>query len=320
MKIKGLLTMGVWILLAALILSGCGSNNGLELQEGKVNVMTTFYPLYHFTESIGGEHVHVINIVPAGVSSHDWAPKSQDMKHMTKADLLVYNGLGYEGWIDDFFSSLDSGHSMHIVEASRDVDLIHTDDTDEHEEEEAHEDDHGHDHGHVDPHVWLSPLQAQMLAANIKAGLIEVDPEHQADYEANYEALKLQLKDLHQDYSEAIKQAPRKEFVVSHQAFGYLARDYGLTQLPIMGLSPDAEPTAQDMKRISQFVRDYDVKYILFEELVSPRIAETLADNLNIETLVFNPVEGLTQAQMDAGETYFSMMERNLTSLQKALQ
>jgi zinc transport system substrate-binding protein len=352
-KLKGsfMFNGSLVVLMAAIVLSGCGSTSEVELQEGKVNVVTTFYPLYDFASQIGGEHVNVINLVPAGVDSHEWSPKSQDMKNMTQAQLFIYNGAGFEGWVDDFFSSLKDENALHLVEASHGIALIengadadheeehadeheaeeaHADEhADEHEAEEAHADEHeeeahaegdGHDHGNVDPHVWLSPLQAKVLATNVRDGLIEVDPAHQADYEQNFKTLMQQLDQLHQKYVEMTSASERREFVVSHQAFGYLARDYDLTQVPVMGLSPDSEPTAQDMKEISQFVREHQIQYILFEELVSPKIAETLAQDLNIETLVFNPVEGLTKEQIKAGETYVSMMERNLTSLEKALQ
>jgi zinc transport system substrate-binding protein len=341
----------IMVISATMVLTGCSTAQS-ELVEGKVNVITSFYPLYDFTTKIGGEHVNVINLIPAGLDSHDWSPKTQDMKNITNADLLIYNGLGFEGWVDDFLDSLEPDSKLVSVEASHGISLIpsseeegHVDEhaeeaghVDEHAEEAGHEDEHAeeagheeqhaeeaghedeHGHGDYDPHVWLSPLQAIKIAENIKNALIEADAANKADYEANYDVLFTQLDGLHQHYEETISAAPRNEIVVSHQAYGYLARDYGLQQVAVMGLSPDAEPTSQDMKEILDFVEEHDVKYILFEELVSPKLAETLADQAKIETIVFNPLEGLTEEQLEAGEDYISMMERNLTSLHKALQ
>lgn len=289
------------ILIGVFVLTGCG-NSKINYVEGKVNVVTSFYPLYDFTLKIGGNHVHAINLIPTGVEPHDWTPKSNDMKHISKADLFVYNGAGLEGWVDDFLKSLDSDSETAVIEASYGIELINS------------------GHGQFDPHVWLSPLQAQIMANNIKDGLIQADAQHKEDYEANYENFIAQLDELDAKYREVVNQALRKEIVVSHEAVGYLARDYGLTQIAVMGLSPEAEPTAQDLKHISAFIREQGVKYILFEELVSSKLADVLASDLNIDTLVFNPLEGLTEEQREAGEDYISLMEGNLSSLKTALE
>jgi zinc transport system substrate-binding protein len=306
-----------------MMIGGCASSKDTDLVEGKINVITTFYPLYDFAVKIGGEHAHVINLVPAGVDSHDWSPKSKDVQHIQDADLFIYNGLGFEGWTDRLLAGMEADTSPHVVLATKGIDLLKMDEA--HHDEAGHEHEHGteeHDEhdGEYDPHAWLSPLQARKYAENIKEGFIAVDPEHQADYEANYAQVAAKLDELHEKFKRVTESAERKDIVVSHHAYGYLARDYGLRQLAVMGMSPEAEPTAHDIKNISEFIREHEVKYILFEELVSPKLAETLAKDLNIGTLVFNPVEGLTAAQEENGEDYFSLMEKNLQTLEIALQ
>ncbi|PYI55257.1 ABC transporter substrate-binding protein [Paenibacillus flagellatus] len=304
------------MLLLAVFMTGCGKST-VTLSEGKVNVVTTFYPLYDFASRIGGDRVNVVNLVPAGVEPHDWSPKSRDLANMGKAQLFLYNGAGFEGWVHDFLDSLNKDSGLTVVEASEGIELLHG---------VPHEDDgHGHEHEHeddsdVDPHVWVSPKSALKMAENVKNGLVRADAANQAYYEANYETLKKQLSDLDAKFTDALAKAGKKEIVVSHQAFGYLARDYGLTQMPIMGLAPDAEPTAQDLKEINKFVKEHQVKYIFFEELVSDKLAKTLAKDAGIETLVLNPVEGLTEEQINAGEHYVTVMENNLQNLLKALQ
>lgn len=314
---KGLLASV--FLSVTVLLAGCGSGSQADLVEGKTNVMTSFYPLYDFSQKIGGDHVNVINLVPAGVEPHDWTPKSKDVSRMTKAELFVYQGAGFEGWVEDFLGSLKDS-KLKIVEASQGVTLIEG----EHEEgEDGHDHDKkddGHGDSHIDPHAWLSPANAKKMAENIKNGLVEADPSHKADFEANYKQFAEKLDKLDQKYREAISKVTRKEIVVSHQAFGYLAHDYGLTQKAIMGLAPDAEPTAQDLKKINDFVKQNQVKVIFFEELVSDKLAKTLAKDAGIETLVLNPLEGLTKEQEKAGDDYISVMEANLQNLLKALQ
>jgi zinc transport system substrate-binding protein len=314
------------MLVLAAVMTGCGSKSNVTLSEGKVNVITTFYTLYDFASRIGGDKANVINLVPAGVEPHDWSPKSRDLKNMSKGQLFVYNGAGFEGWVRDFLESLNKDSGVSVIEASNGIELIHS---------EAHEEDHGHDdkktkgndkHGHeeedsdVDPHVWVSPKSALKMAENIKNGLVQADAANKSYYESNYETLKKQLSDLDAKFTQSISKAPKKQIVVSHQAFGYLSRDYGLTQKPIMGLSPDSEPTAQDLKEINKFVKENQVKYIFFEELVSDKMAKMLAKDAGIETLVLNPLEGLTQEQVKAGDNYVTVMENNLQNLLKALQ
>ncbi len=307
-----------FVLLSAIILvTGCAKPSNVQMAEGKINVVTTFYPLYDFAKSIGGDHVNVINLVPAGVEPHEWSPKSKDLTNMTKAEMFVYNGAGFEGWVHDFLDSKKKDSKQLVVEASNGIKLLEADE----EEEEGHKDDHDHgdESGH-DPHVWVSPKSAIHMAEMIKNGLIQVDAVHKADYEANFSKLDKQLTALDNKFAESLSRTVKKEMVVSHQAFGYLARDYGLTQKAIMGLSPDAEPTSKEIIEINKFVKENNVKYIFFEELVSDKLAKTLANDAKIETLVLNPLEGLTDEQVKAGENYISIMEKNLQNLLKALQ
>ncbi|MEC0255107.1 metal ABC transporter solute-binding protein, Zn/Mn family [Paenibacillus lautus] len=357
------------ILLAVLILSGCGSKSGGSIVEGKVNVITTFYPIYEFTKEIGGDDANVVNLLPTGVEPHDWTPRSQDIVNTSKAQLFLYNGAGLEGWVPGFLKGLDKDTQVKPIEVSHGIQLIdavgddghghgaaaheeehdhsheegteaehdhsHEEGTEaehDHSHEEGTEEDHaGHEHEeesagtstdthHTDPHTWVSPKSALVMAENIKNSLVEVDPEHKDGYEQRFEALKEKLVKLDNDFTSELSKMPKKDIVVSHQAFGYLSRDYGLTQHAIMGLSPDAEPRAQDMVNLTKTVKEKEVQYIFFEELVSGKLAKTLANEAGVETLVLNPVEGLTKEQASAGENYFTLMEKNLQNLTKALQ
>ncbi|WP_098742938.1 zinc ABC transporter substrate-binding protein [Paenibacillus sp. EZ-K15] len=334
------------ILLAVLILSGCGSKSGGSIVEGKVNVITTFYPIYEFTKEIGGDDVNVVNLLPTGVEPHDWTPRSQDIVNTSKAQLFLYNGAGLEGWVPGFLKGLDKDTQVKPVEVSQGIKLIdavgddghghgeaaHEEEHDHSHEEGVEEDHAGHEHEeeaaaenntstlHTDPHTWVSPKSALVMAENIKNSLVEADSEHKDGYEQRFEALKEKLVKLDNDFTNELSQTPKKDIVVSHQAFGYLCRDYGLTQHAIMGLSPDAEPRAQDIVNLTKTVKEKEVKYIFFEELVSDKLAKTLANEAGVETLVLNPVEGLTKEQASGGDNYFTLMEKNLQNLTKALQ
>jgi zinc transport system substrate-binding protein len=300
---KHVMYISLLLLSIIFVMTGCGTSKP-GLVEGKVNVVTSFYPLYDFTKQIGGDYVNVINLVPAGVEPHDWSPKSRDIKNMSGAEVFVYQGAGFEGWVKDFLGSLSSKSTVRVVEASKGANLITTDDKKE----------------EFDPHAWLSPLNAQIMANNIKTALIAADPAHKDAFEQNYQAYASKLTELDARYKQELAKTTKKEIAVSHHAFAYLCRDYGLTQMSIMGLSPDAEPTAQDLKQINAFIKDHQLKYIFFEELVSDKLAKTLAKDAKVDTLVLNPLEGLTEAQIEAGEDYISIMDKNLKNLVLALQ
>lgn len=304
-----------------------------EAANAKLKVVTSFYPLYFMATEIGGEHVEIVNLIAAGVEPHDWTPKSRDLSEASSASLLLYHGAGLELWIDQFQKGLSKDSEVVVKEMSSGIELLDGEEGEEHSEEaheheeEAHEheeeayehEEEGHDHA-IDPHTWVSPKSAIVLAENVKSSLVAADPNNAADYETRFEALKEKLVKLDQEYTEALSAVSQKNMVVSHQAFGYLARDYGLNQIAIMGLSADAEPKAQDLLNIAKFVKENGVKYIFFEELVSDQLAKTLADEADVETLVLNPLEGLTKEQEKDGETYITLMERNLQNLIQALQ
>ena len=320
------------LLAAALALAGCAGAGGGGASgagapgmaagggaggDGKLTVVATFFPLYDLAARIGGGRVSAVSLIPTGVEPHDWSPKSRDMMNIAEAGVFIYQGAGFEGWTEEVLAGLDTS-KMVIVEASAGIELLSASE-ESHEHEHEHEHGHGHDHGDTDPHTWVSPRSALRMAENIFEGLIRADPEHEAAYRENYEKLREELAALDAAYTERLSAAVRREMVVSHRAFGYLARDYGLEQVSILGLSPDGEPTAQDLKEISRFVKERGVTTIFTERLSSAKLAETLARDLGVATAPLHPLEGLTKEEAAAGETYISLMYANLAQLAAAL-
>ncbi|EFU40613.1 periplasmic solute binding protein [Paenibacillus vortex V453] len=347
---------------AVLAIAGCGSGNSTVANEGsaspegnqaadtsatetaKLQVKTSFYPMYEFTRQVAGDLAEVENLIPPGVEAHDWEPTPQDMAGITEADVLVYNGAGMEGWVDQVLESVQ-GTELTVIEASKGIEIMegsghsheHEEDADhshdehahEHEEEADHshdehaheheEDGHQHDHGGLDPHVWLSPAMAVQQVRSIEAGLAEAAPEHKEAFKANADAYVSKLEALDQEFRDGLKDAKRKDFITQHAAFGYLAREYGLTQVPIAGLSPDQEPSAAQMAEVIEFAKEHDVKTIFFETLVSSNVAETIASEIGASTSVLNPIEGLTDEDTAANLDYIAIMRQNLEALQKAL-
>ncbi|MBA4701427.1 MAG: zinc ABC transporter substrate-binding protein [Ruminococcus sp.] len=308
---------------------GCGSEKSNatgknEADEGKsqsesgdekLQILASFYPMYDFAQKVGGDKVEVTNMVPAGTEPHDWEPTATDIRQLEDADVFVYNGAGMEHWAEDILASLDN-QDLTIVEASKGLEFIEGEAHEHEEDEEEHEDEDDHDTGY-DPHVWLNPLNAKAEMENIKNALVEADPENEDYYTENYEKYSAKFDQLDEKYKEELADIKGKDIIVAHEAFGYLCNAYGLNQVGIEGLSPDSEPDPARMKEIIEFAKENQIKTIFFEELVSPKVAETIAAEIGAKTSVLNPLEGLNDEQLEAGEDYFSIMEENLTALKE---
>lgn len=320
MKKRGILVLAA---VAALNMHAFAAEEATDVGE-KLKVMASFYPMYDFAEKIGGDYVEVTNMVSAGTEPHDWEPAATDIKNLEEADVFIYNGAGMEHWVEDVLASLEN-KDLKAVEASKGLELLaggeEAEATSEDQTEtdsEAATDDQAEEVSY-DPHVWLSPKNAKQEMSNIKDALIEADPDHAEAYEQNYETYATKMDDLDAEYQEKLADTKSKDLIVAHEAFGYLCRDYGLNQVGIEGLSPDSEPDAKRMNEIIAFAKENNVKTIFFEELVSPKVAETIASEIGAKTAVLNPLEGLTDEEISAGEDYFSVMESNLEALTQAL-
>lgn len=287
----------------------------------KLKVMASFYPMYDFAVKIGGNKSEVANMVPAGTEPHDWEPAAADIKNLEEADLFVYSGAGMEHWVDDVLASLET-QKLVSTEASDGLTLRagHSHEEEEHEGAEEHAEEEEHDHGQFDPHVWLSPVNAKKEMENIKNAYVKADPDNKDYFEENYKTYAARFDKLDQEYKDTLSALPNKSIVVSHEAFGYLCDAYGLTQMGIEGLSPDSEPDPARMAEIIDFVKANHVKVIFFEELVSPKVAETIAAETGARTQVLNPLEGLSDEELKNGADYFSVMEDNLKQLKAALE
>lgn len=319
----------VTALVSAVMLSGCSGNTAApetgaaakDTAGQKLKVMASFYPMYDFAVKIGDDKAEVTNMVPAGMEPHDWEPAAGDIKNLEEADLFAYSGAGMEHWVEDVLASLET-QKLVSVEASEGLTLRagHSHEEEEHEGAEEHAEEEEHDHGEFDPHVWLSPLNAKKEMENIKNAYVKADPDNKDYYEENYQTYAAKFDKLDQEYKDTLSNLQNKNIVVSHEAFGYLCDAYGLTQMGIKGLSPDSEPDPARMAEIIDFVKTNKVKVIFFEELVSPKVAETIAAETGAQTQVLNPLEGLSDEDIKGGADYFSVMEDNLSQLKAALE
>lgn len=275
-----------------------------DIEDNKIRVMTSFYPLFFLSEQIAGSRMEITNITPAGIEPHDYEPTPKEMALMEKSRLIILNGIGLEPWAKNMEKNINPAKTK-ILWTGENL-------TDKNIKEDSS--------GTADPHVWLSPILLQQMAEKILLALKEVDPSNADYYSLNANNLKAKLEKLDSDYREGLKNCAKRLFISSHTAFSYLATDYNLEQIALTGLSPEAEPPAQQIAQISALAKKSGVDYIFFETLTSPKLSETLAKEVGAQTLVLNPLEGLTEEEFKAGENYLSIMEKNLQSLKTALQ
>lgn len=296
------------IIIVAIIFKILGSNKTPpqtgNIDNPKLQIVTSFYPLYFFTSEIVGDKAEVYNITPAGAEPHEYELTPQDMVQIENSQLLIMNGGQLEPWGDKVKSVLQKQSITIITTGENIVDQTMVEDG----------------QTILDPHVWLSPVLAKKEVENILQGLISVDPANASYYKSNEKILLSKLDSLDQQYLAGLQTCQKKDIITSHAAFGYLAKTYNLNQVPILGLSPEEEPSPKKLAEIADFAKKNNVKYIFFETLVSPKLAETIAKTTGAQTLELNPIEGLSNAQIANGENYFTEMEQNLVNLKIALQ
>ncbi len=301
------------LIIFLLMVSGCSNaastNSEKTIGESKkLQIVTTFYPMYYFTQKVAGSSANVELLIPNGVEPHDWEPTAKDMAKIQDSDLFVYNNRNFETWTEKVFKSINDSN-LNVVEASNGIELMDALDSEEKDTQ------HSEHTSSIDPHVWLSPVLAQQEVDNIAKALEQADPKNKDQFQKNAAALNSELADLDRLYKETIDKAQNKEFVTQHAAFGYLAKQYGLTQIPIAGLSPDVEPTLGKLAELTELTKKKNVKVIYFEEMTSAKVAKTLAKEIGAKTEVLNPLEGLTKEEQEQGLDYIGVMKKNLESL-----
>lgn len=303
-----------------LFLSACSSSTtGPSDQETVVEVYTTAYPLAYFTEQIGGKRVNVESIYPAGANEHTFEPTQRDMISLAEADLLFYIGLGLEGFIESAEDALSKENVKFVrtSDAVTEEELVQVEEN--HEDGAEDEEENEGNSNETDPHVWISPVLSQKLAKSIKDSLIAEDPEGAEIYEANFEKLIRNLEQLDQAFNKLSNEAENKTFFVSHAAFGYIAKTYNFEQVAVAGLNSQDEPSQRELADIIESAKEKKIKYVVFEQNVSSKVTEIVRNEIGAEAVEMHNLGALTQKDIDNGETYFTLMEKNILVLKTIL-
>ncbi|SJZ83560.1 metal ABC transporter substrate-binding protein [Garciella nitratireducens] len=313
MKKKEILIMLIALLLMSFTACSSLQDQG---QATKKKVYTSIYPIYDFTKKIGGDKIEIELLTSPGAEPHSFEPSAKDMAKIEKSDLFLYNGLGLDSWAEKIAQSLSNQgkKALAVAEIEEIHPMIFTE-----QDENHHQGQQSHEHGIYDPHVWLDPMNAEKMAKAIKEQLVRIDSENKEYYEKNFITFQKQLKELDENYQKSLSQVEKKDFIVNHAAFGYLANRYGLNQIPITGLVPQAEPSPAKLKELTKLIKEHDINTIFMESLSSSKLTDVLSEETGVKVELLHPIGGLTRQEMDQGKEYLSLMKQNLQVLTKAL-
>lgn len=303
--------------MALFILAGCNEESQEEMDSDLLQIYTSVYPLQFFTEQIGDEFVVVKTIYPPGADEHTFEPSQKDMIKLAESDLFIFVGLGLEGFVEkakdvlqnENVTLLAAGEKLHLEEGHN-----------EHEVHEHEEHDHdGHSHGDIDPHVWIDPQYAKGLALAITEELSALIPEQKETFEKNFSVLAKQLDEIDTRFKELAANKKHHEFIVAHSAYQYWEKRYGIEQVAISGFSTSDEPSQKKLQNLVDHAKEKGLKYVLYEQNYQSRFAETIQNEIGAEALTLHNLAVLTEDDIKNNETYFSLMDKNLETLAKAL-
>jgi zinc transport system substrate-binding protein len=283
-------------IVAIVAMSGQNKESSTVSGIEKVNVIASFFPLYDFAKHVGGEKAAVSVMVPAGIEPHEWEPTPRDIANAENADLIVYNGGGFENWVSD----LDVNTK---VDTSKEIQVLSSESAEE-----------------LDPHFWLDPINAKKQVEAIRLGLVQVDPKNADYYKQNAEQYTAELDALDSLIKSELSRCEKKDFIAFHNAFSYFSIRYGLVQHSIQGVSPEGEVLPQRIQEIKELANDLGIEVIYAEELVDQRLANVIADEIpNGRVLVLSPIEGLGNEEIQQGLGYLDKMKENLENLKVGL-
>lgn len=301
--------IGILLIISFVVFAAINSVAKKQNRSGKVEIVTTLFPLYDFAKNIGGDKVEVSLLLPPGVEAHTFDPKPSDIVKINDADLFVFTGKFMEPWAQDIINGL-SNKNVKIVDSSAGIKMFSGvfNDADE-------------PVGSLDPHIWLDFDNDKIIIKTIADALSERDPSNVAYYKQNADNHQNKLSALDEEYKTSLVSCNSKEVVYGgHYAFGYLANRYGLKYLAAQGVSPDSEPTAKDLVNLVDQIKKDNVKYVFYEELITPKIAETIANETNAKMLLLNGAHNLSRDQLESDISFLTIMENNLTNLKIGLK
>jgi len=281
----------------------------------KLKVIASFFPIFEFTRNVAGNRADVSVFIPIGEEPHGWEPPTQQIQDVQNSQLFIYNGAGMEAFIPAFLSTGNFPNTT-FVRASQGIQMLNADVTHMNPDEAKPV----IEQGGKDPHVWNDPVLAQQEVRNIANAMEKADPANTQYYEANAQAYIGKLSKLDQDIKSGLSNCKLHTFVSFHNAFNYFSQRYNLTDYWIYGIAPEAEAAPQDIEKIENIAKRNNVKIIFSEDLVDPKLAQSLAADIDAMTMVLSPLEGINETEQKEGVTFIDKWYHNLDSFRAALE
>ena len=304
---------GLVIVLLFLAVTGCTPKEQPQQPARKLQVVTTLFPLYDMARAIGGDSAEVSLLLPPGVEAHSFEPRPGDILRLNSADLFIYTGPFMEPWAESLLKGLDT-RRLFVVNAGSGISLLRQGEEQEH--------GGGHEHqGGGDPHIWLDFDNARTMVTTILAGFVVKDPAHADTFRRNAAEYQARLEELDRAYRAGLDVCDTRTIIHGgHFAFGYLAKRYGLRYVSAFPPSGDSEPNARQMAAMVGLIRSTGAGAIYYEELVSPRLADTLARETGTRLLMLNAAHNVSREELSRRVTFPALMERNLENLRQGLR
>jgi zinc transport system substrate-binding protein len=289
--------LSVFLAAAVLLisLSGCSGAGKSGEQDGKIDVVVSFNPMAELAKAVGGDKIDIYTIVPDGAEPHDFELKAKDIEYISNSKIFIYNGAGMDSWAKDAITAAGSS-GLIAVDSSAGCDLISSD-------------------GVSDPHTWLSLKMSKIQALNIRNALVQADPDNKAYYEENYSSFSSEIDQLYYEYKAKFDSLPNKNFITGHAAFAYFCRDFGLKQSSVENVFAEGEPTAKKIVELVDYCRANNVHTVFMEELASPKVSETLANEIGAKVEKIYTLES-----SEGNESYIDGMRKNLSLVYESLK
>ena len=278
----------------------------------KVKVVASFYPIYDFVQKIGGDRVEVSSIVPPGVEPHDWEPTIQQRLEAESSDMIVYNGAGFEKWIEEIDAKfrVDTSEGLELLEGSS-----------EGGDHQTSASGHTDINENADPHIWLDPILAKYQIEKIRDGLIKIDPANTNYYNGTAKKFIAELDSLDAFIRSQLSNCDKIDFIAFHNAFTYFSNRYGLNQHSVYGVSPEGDILPQRLQEIIKLSHELNIDTIYAEDLIDPRLVNVIATEIpNGKVLILSPIEGIDEEEQKAGRGYIDKMRQNIENLKVGLR
>lgn len=310
----------------ALLCGACGCASSGSRQDGEqtekdcLTITATLFPQYSLACAVVGDLADVSQLLPPGTESHSFDPSMSDLMKLNESDLLIYTGDDMEKWASSFIAAADK--ELVVLNVSDGITLLstkeeHTHDENEHDPHETH----SHTDRNVDPHIWTSPKNAAHIARSICDTVCALDPENQEAYQRNTETLLEELSDLDAEFQTLADTADGKTLYFGGKfSLLYFVKEYGFSYVSLYdSCSESSEPSVRKMSEMIDAMKQEHAKVIFYPELTEPKAAQTIAESTDATPLLFHSCHNVSDREFSEGETYLSLMRKNLQNLREAL-